>query len=68
MVSQTGICLVNNRFKKLTLSDVSGLLDKGGTILGTTDSFDPFKMVVDVYGEKQERDMSDRVLLQLKDA
>ncbi|HHU89815.1 MAG TPA: 6-phosphofructokinase [Clostridiaceae bacterium] len=58
--------LVNNRFKKLTLSDVSGLLDKGGTILGTTDSFDPFKMVVDVYGEKQERDMSDRIIYNLK--
>ncbi|NLP00327.1 MAG: 6-phosphofructokinase [Clostridiaceae bacterium] len=58
--------LVNNRFKKLALSDVSGLLDKGGTILGTTDSFDPFKMVVDNDGEKQERDMSGRIIDNLK--
>ncbi|NLX65074.1 MAG: 6-phosphofructokinase [Clostridiaceae bacterium] len=58
--------LVNNRFKKLTLTDVSGLLDKGGTILGTTDSFDPFNMVVDIDGEKQERDMSDRIIYNLK--
>lgn len=54
--------LVNNRFKKLGLSDVSGLLDKGGTILGTTDSFDPFSMVNDVNGEKKEKDMSDRIV------
>lgn len=58
--------LVNNRFKKLALSDVSGLLDKGGTILGTTDSFDPFKMIVDNDGEKQERDMSGRIIDNLK--
>jgi len=53
--------LVYNRFRKLGLDDVSGLLDKGGTILGTTDSFDPFSMKVDVDGEKQEKDMSDRI-------
>ncbi|MGI6084398.1 MAG: 6-phosphofructokinase [Acetivibrionales bacterium] len=58
--------LVNNRFKKLTLSDVSGLLDKGGTILGTTDSFDPFNMIVDNGSEKQERDMSGRICDNLK--
>lgn len=58
--------LVNNRFRKLTLSDVSGLLDKGGTILGTTDSFDPFKMIVDNDSEKQERDMSGRIVDNLK--
>lgn len=58
--------LVNNRFKKLTLSDVSGLLDKGGTILGTTDNLDPFKMVVDIDGNKVERDMSDRIIYNLK--
>ncbi len=58
--------LVNNRFKKLGLGDVSGLLDKGGTILGTTDSFDPFSMIVDIDGEKQEKDMSDRIVENLK--
>jgi phosphofructokinase-like protein len=53
--------LVNNRFRKLGLNDVSGLLDKGGTILGTTDSFDPFSMKIDIDGEKREKDMSDRI-------
>ncbi len=53
--------LVYNRFKKLALEDVSGLLDKGGTILGTTNSFDPFCVVIDHDGEKQEKDMSDRI-------
>lgn len=53
--------LVSNRFKKLGLGDVSGLLDKGGTILGTTDSFDPFSMEIEVNGEKQEKDMSGRI-------
>lgn len=54
--------LVYNRFKKLALEDVSGLLDKGGTILGTTNSFDPFCVVSDHDGEKQVKDMSDRIL------
>lgn len=53
--------LVYNRFKKLDLEDVSGLLDKGGTILGTTNSFNPFCVVTDHDGEKQEKDMSDRI-------
>ncbi len=54
--------LVYNRFKKLALDDVSGLLDKGGTILGTTNSFDPFCVVSDLDGDKQEKDMSDRIV------
>ena len=54
--------LVYNRFVKLSLSDSSGLLDKGGTILGTTNNFDPFRVLVDHDGEKQYRDMSDRVI------
>lgn len=58
--------LIFNRFEKLGLEDVSGLIDKGGTILGTTNSFDPFKMVIDYDGEKQERDMGDRMLDTLK--
>lgn len=58
--------LVNNRFRKLGLNDVSGLLDKGGTILGTTDSFDPFSMKIDIDGEKREKDMSDRIVDNLR--
>lgn len=58
--------LVYNRFIKLSLDDVSGLLDKGGTILGTTDSFDPFNMIEDVDGDKKEKDMSERIVDNLK--
>lgn len=54
--------LVYNRFKKLDLGDVSGLLDKGGTILGTTNSFDPFHVLADHDGEKQQKNMSDRMV------
>lgn len=53
--------LVYNRFRKLGLSDVSGLLDRGGTILGTTNNFDPFRVLVDHDGEKQYKDLSDRI-------
>lgn len=58
--------LVYNRFIKLGLPDASGLLDKGGTILGTTNNFDPFRVVVDHDGEKQYKDLSDRVADTLK--
>ena len=57
--------LVNNRFKNWPYQ-MYRALDKGGTILGTTDSFDPFKMVVDNDGEKQERDMSGHSIDNLK--
>lgn len=50
--------LVENRFEKMKLSDVSGLLDKGGTILGTTNRYDPFRVVLP---GKTETDMSDRI-------
>lgn len=53
--------LVENRFKKMELSDVSGILDKGGTILGTTNRYNPFSVQVDKDGSKVVRDMSDRV-------
>jgi len=58
--------LVSNRFMKLGPNDVSGLLDKGGTILGTTNSYDPFNVLTDQDGEKIEKDMSDRIVDTLK--
>lgn len=53
--------LVYNKFMKLDSDDVSGLLDKGGTILGTTNSFDPFAVPVDRDGDRELRDMSARI-------
>ena len=41
------------------------MLDKGGTILGTTNNFDPFRVLVDHDGEKQYR-YGDRVADTLK--
>ena len=35
--------LVENRFCKLTNQDVSGILTRGGTILGTSNTADPFR-------------------------
>ncbi|NLM76404.1 MAG: 6-phosphofructokinase [Clostridiaceae bacterium] len=58
--------LLYNKFIKLTLNSVSGILDKGGTILGTTNSFDPFNVEVDYDGEKINKDMSDRIVDNLK--
>jgi ATP-dependent phosphofructokinase / diphosphate-dependent phosphofructokinase len=53
--------LVYNRFQKLGNEDVSGIIDKGGTILGTNNSFNPFEVMVDKDGEKKVRDMTDRI-------
>lgn len=53
--------LVQNQFQKMKASDVSGILDKGGTILGTTNRYNPFGVTVDRDGEKTVRDMSDRI-------
>lgn len=58
--------LVENRFVRMKLSDVSGILDKGGTILGTTNRYNPFAVMVDRDGEKTVRDMSDRIVETLK--
>ncbi len=54
--------LVENKFVKLELNDVSGLLDRGGTILGTSNKHNPFKYRVDIDGNTEYRDMSQRVL------
>ena len=58
--------LVTNRFTKLGLEDVSGLLDQGGTILGTTNSYNPFEVATDHDGEKQVKDLSGRIAENLK--
>ena len=54
--------LVLNEFINLRLEDVSGILDKGGTILGTSNRDNPFKFVVEKDGKITTADMSDRVI------
>jgi len=53
--------LVLNRFEKIELEDVSNLLDKGGTILGTSNTDDPFHFRIEKDGEIFYKDMTERV-------
>ena len=48
--------------RDLTLREVSGLLPRGGTILGTTNRGDPFHYKVMEGGEEKVHDFSDDVL------
>ena len=47
---------------ELTLAHVSGILPRGGTILGTTNRGNPFRYETVEDGEKVVRDISDQVL------
>ncbi len=48
--------------RELTLRDVSGILPRGGTILGTTNRGNPFKYKILENGKEVIRDISDQVL------
>ena len=54
--------LVLNDFIKLKPEDVSGILDKGGTILGTSNRDNPFNFRVEKDGIFEYKDMSQRVI------
>lgn len=59
--------LVNDNLKLLTAESVSGILPRGGTILGTTNRDNPFKFVVgEENGEPVYADMREQVLENLK--
>lgn len=47
---------------ELTLKDVSGILPRGGTILGTTNRGNPFKYCTVENGQEVTRDISDEVI------
>lgn len=47
---------------ELTLKQVSGILPRGGTILGTTNRGNPFKFCTVENGQEVTRDISDQVL------
>jgi 6-phosphofructokinase 1 len=59
--------LVENRFRKLDSSAVSGLLDRGGTIIGTSNMDNPFKFAEMVNGQRTYRDASDDVVKTYKE-
>lgn len=50
------------RSRELTLKDVSGILPRGGTILGTTNRGDPFHYKSSEDGKETIRDISDEVI------
>jgi phosphofructokinase-like protein len=50
------------RSRELTLKDVSGILPRGGTILGTTNRGNPFHYTTLENGENVVRDISDEVI------
>lgn len=51
-----------DRARELTLKDVSGILPRGGTILGTTNRGNPFQYKTVENGQEIVRDISDEVL------
>lgn len=50
----------------LTENNVSDILSRGGTILGTSNRSDPFRYVVERDGQEVETDVFDRVLVNWK--
>jgi len=51
---------------ELTLKSVSGILPRGGTILGTTNRGNPFKYKSTENGQESVRDISDEVIANAK--
>lgn len=59
--------LVLKDYIKFKSDDVSGILDKGGTILGTSNRDNPFKFKVEKDGKVEYFDMSEQVLENVKE-
>jgi 6-phosphofructokinase 1 len=58
--------LVTNKGRALTIADVSGILPRGGTILGTTNRDNPFNFLVIENGEEIYKDCSSSVMDNIK--
>jgi 6-phosphofructokinase 1 len=59
--------LITNKYIKLDKSNVSGILHRGGTILGTSNRDNPFRFPVKKNGETVYCDVSDDAIKNLKD-
>lgn len=59
--------LIQNMAKRLDMGAVSGILPRGGTILGTTNRDNPFKYPVMKDGERVYVDMSGQIMDNLKE-
>ncbi len=58
--------LFNRQPRLLTVNDVSGILERGGTILGTTNRGNPFAYAVVVDGKMEIRDLSPEACARVK--
>lgn len=58
--------LVNNKYRKLTYDDVSGILTLGGTILGTSKIANPYRYAVKKRGKLEFLDLSKRTVENVK--
>lgn len=58
--------LINGNLKLMDYADVSGILPRGGTVLGTTNRDNPFKFAVEENGELVYYDMRDKVVENLQ--
>lgn len=58
--------LINGNLKLMDYADVSGILPRGGTVLGTTNRDNPFKFAVEENGEFVYYDMRDKVVENLQ--
>ncbi len=54
--------LINDRMRPLQSDDVSGILARGGTILGSSNKDNPFRVPVREGGELSFRDLSDQAI------
>jgi len=59
--------LMENRFTFLTYEDVSDILTRGGTILGTSNKANPFQHTVIENGTKTVTDVSDKAMCLYRD-
>src|ERR1051325_11204439 len=57
-----GLIWPETKSREITLDDVSGILPRGGTILGTTNRGNPFKYKTVKNGKEVLRDVSDKLL------
>ncbi len=54
--------MIRNMTRRLEAADASGILHRGGTILGTSNRDNPFRFPAIVRGKKVFRDVSDRAI------
>ena len=59
--------MIKGRFRKLAASDVSGILTQGGTILGTSNTSDPYAYIVKRGKGTVRRDVSARAIRNVRD-